>query len=43
MTGGAYGVLMTPFDENGRVDYAAYEKELDFVSKTDIVTIDLEI
>ena len=36
MIEGAYGVLMTPFDENGKVDYAAYEKELDFVSKTDI-------
>ena len=36
MVGGAYGVLLTPFDENGKVDYAAYEKELDFLLKTDI-------
>ena len=36
MIEGAYGVLLTPFDENGKVDYAAYEKELDFVSKTDV-------
>ena len=36
MIEGPYGVLLTPFDENGKVDYAAYEKELDFVSKTDV-------
>lgn len=36
MVGGAYGVLLTPFDEKGKVDYAAYEKELDFLSQTDI-------
>lgn len=36
MIQGPYGVLMTPFKEDGKVDYAAYEKELDFVSKSDI-------
>ena len=36
MIEGAYGVLMTPFDENGKVNYEAYEKELDFLLKTDI-------
>jgi len=33
---GPFGVLMTPFTEDGKVDYNAYEKELDFVSKSDI-------
>lgn len=36
MLKGAFGVLMTPFTENGKVDYNAFEKELDFVSKSDI-------
>ena len=36
MLKGAYGVLLTPFTADGRVDYNAYEKELDFVSKSDI-------
>ena len=30
---GAFGVLLTPFTADGHVDYDAYEKELDFVSK----------
>ena len=33
---GAFGVLLTPFTADGHVDYDAYEKELDFVSKSDI-------
>lgn len=36
MLKGAFGVLLTPFTEDGKVDYNAYEKELDFVSKSDI-------
>jgi len=36
MIKGPYGVLMTPFTEDGKVDYDAYERELDFVSKSDI-------
>lgn len=36
MIQGPYGVLMTPFTNDGKVDYNAYEKELDFVSKSDI-------
>jgi len=36
MLKGAFGVLLTPFTEDGKVDYDAYEKELDFVSKSDI-------
>ena len=36
MLKGAFGVLLTPFTEDGKVDYNAFEKELDFVSKTEI-------
>ncbi len=36
MIKGSYGVLLTPFTEDGRVNFAEYEKELDFLSKTDI-------
>lgn len=36
MLKGAYGVLLTPFTEDGKVDYDAFEKELDFVGKSDI-------
>ncbi len=36
MLKGAFGVLLTPFTEDGQVDYNAFEQELDFVSKTDI-------
>ena len=36
MINGPYGVLMTPFDKDGKVDYKAYEKELEFVSGSDI-------
>lgn len=36
MLKGAYGVLLTPFTEDGKVDYNAFEKELDFVGKSDI-------
>ncbi len=36
MLKGAFGVLMTPFTQDGKVDYNAFEKELDFVSKSDI-------
>lgn len=36
MLKGAFGVLLTPFTEDGKVDYNAFEKELDFVSKSDI-------
>ena len=36
MLKGAYGVLLTPFTEEGKVDYNAFEKELDFVGKSDI-------
>jgi len=36
MLKGAFGVLLTPFTEDGKVDYNAYEKELDFVLKSDI-------
>ena len=32
MLKGAFGVLLTPFTEDGKVDYNAFEKELDFVS-----------
>lgn len=36
MLKGAFGVLLTPFTKDGKVDYDAYEQELDFVSKSDI-------
>ncbi len=36
MIKGAYGVLLTPFTSEGKVDYNAYEKELDFVLKSDV-------
>ncbi len=36
MLKGAFGVLLTPFTEDGQVDYNALEQELEFVSKTDI-------
>lgn len=36
MLKGAFGVLLTPFTEDGKVDYNAFEKELDFVGKSDI-------
>ena len=36
MLKGAFGVLLTPFTEDGKVDYNAYEKELEFVLKSDI-------
>ena len=36
MIKGPYGVLMTPFDEDGKVDFASYEKELDFLAKSQI-------
>ena len=36
MLKGAFGVLLTPFTEDGKVDYNAYEQELDFVLKSDI-------
>ena len=36
MLKGAFGVLLTPFTADGKVDYDAYEKELDFVLKSDI-------
>ena len=36
MIKGAFGVLLTPFTEDGKVDYNAYEQELDFVAKSDI-------
>ncbi len=39
MLKGAYGVLLTPFTRDGRVDYAAYEKELDFIAKSDITGV----
>ncbi len=36
MLKGAFGVLLTPFTEDGKVDYNAFEQELDFVAKSDI-------
>ena len=36
MLKGAFGVLLTPFTLDGKVDYNAFEKELDFVAKSDI-------
>ena len=36
MINGPYGVLMTPFTSDGKVDYNAYEKELEFLSASDI-------
>ena len=36
MLKGAFGVLLTPFTKDGKVDYSAYEQELDFVLKSDI-------
>ncbi|MBE7042567.1 MAG: dihydrodipicolinate synthase family protein [Ruminococcaceae bacterium] len=36
MLKGAFGVLLTPFTEDGHVDYNAFEQELDFVGKSDI-------
>ncbi len=36
MLKGAFGVVLTPFAKDGRVDYDAFEKELDFLLKTDI-------
>ena len=36
MIKGAFGVLLTPFTLDGKVDYNAFEKELDFVAKSDI-------
>lgn len=33
---GPYGVLLTPFTEDGKVDYNAFEFELDFLLKSDI-------
>ncbi len=33
---GPYGVLLTPFTEEGKVDYNAFEIQLDFLLKSDI-------
>lgn len=33
---GPYGVLLTPFTKEGKVDYNAFEEQLDFLLKTDI-------
>jgi len=33
---GPYGVLLTPFTEDGKVDYNAFESELDFLLQSDI-------
>ena len=41
MIKGAYGVLLTPFTSEGKVDYNAYEKELDFVAKSDVTFAEL--
>ena len=32
---GPFGVLLTPFTEDGKVDYNAFESELDFLLKSD--------
>ena len=39
MIKGAYGVLLCPFTMDGKVNYSAYEKELDFVAKSDITGV----
>ncbi|MBQ9757066.1 MAG: dihydrodipicolinate synthase family protein [Clostridia bacterium] len=33
---GAFGVLLTPFDEGGKVNYDVFEKEVEFLASSDI-------
>ena len=33
---GAFGVLLTPFDANGKVNFDVFEKEVEFLSQSDI-------